>query len=255
MKPVAILAVTNALALGLVVVLYVQHDDLSDQLASGGRASSSRRLEAEEFDPARIDRLVREKVLELMAADAGGPGAAAKTEGAGGPSGERAEPPAFPTDAAATGSPEPLDGPAMESFRKQVRRAVELNQDEDQVKQVIERLDRLVEERQIGALTDPQKEKAAKTLVATRRKIPEIWRKVMADAGGQQIAWEERRNLIQTEYATLRASAQKEMEEYLPAPDAKRIAEDALRDRGAGLIGASQGQGSAVFPFGGRRGG
>lgn len=268
MKAVPILVVTNAVALGLAVLLFFQQEELKSQVSSS-RSSGSRNVDSAVDRAAMEERLA---ILEARLASVRGGGGAterespasasapAPAEGGSGASPSSAAPgaspaptfasPALPGDPGVDASP--FDPAEMESFRRKVKVALDLNRDEEEVKGVVETLDGLATRSQIGSLSDVQKEKAAKSIVAARRKFPEMWRKVMADPANQNIAWDQRRQVIQSEIGNLRAAAQKELEEYLPAADAKKIAEETLRgDRGFQMFqGGPAGRGGMVVPGG-----
>jgi hypothetical protein len=264
MKAVPVLVVTNALALGLAVLLFFQQEELKSQV-SASRGAGSRNVDS------AVDRAVLDERLAILEARlASGRGstleretpapAPAPAEGGSSASPSSAAPgsspaptfasPALPGDSAVDASS--YDPAEMESFRRKVRVALDLNREEEEVKGVVDALDGLATRSQIGSLSDVQKEKAAKSIVSARRKIPEVWRKVMADPANQNLPWDQRRQVIQSEMGNLRAAAQKELEEFIPAADAKKIAEETLRgDRGVQALQAAQpGRGGVVVPGG-----
>jgi hypothetical protein len=125
MKAVPILAITNALALGLVVVLYVQQGELEDRLKSS-RAASPRSapltVDEAELEARILDRLRGFGTPDyLQGSDADQPEAARETEGGEPSAGSAADQPA-----GSEPSPGVLEGRRMETFRRNVRRANEL---------------------------------------------------------------------------------------------------------------------------------
>lgn len=236
MKAVPILVITNALALGLVVLLFVQHSDLESQLSST-RTPAARRAEvvAESGVEDRIARL--ERLMRARTGEAGGmdPSPAGEESAAG------AEVVAQEGEAASATGTEPgaadgdlasYDPAEMDRFRKKVRRAIELNAEEDQVTRVVDRLDGLVSENKIAPLTSKQKTSVAQTILSTRSKVPTIFRRLRESGAFGDVPREERGQLIRAEFDSLRAEAQKELENTVPAADAKTILEDSLGDRG-----------------------
>jgi len=125
----------------------------------------------------------------------------------------------------------------MELFRRRVRRAEELNSAEERFRRVAERIDRLVQSNRIAPLSPKQKKFVAKTLLDTRRAIPNIWRKIRENNDLGNMSREERGQLIRSEYEGLRVEAQKALEETIPAADAKTILDDSMQDRGFGGFG------------------
>ncbi|MHC4972982.1 MAG: hypothetical protein ACYTG3_11685 [Planctomycetota bacterium] len=231
-----ILVVTNALALGLVVLLFVQQGNLESQLNST-RTPTARRTDVIEEDGvenriARLERLMRARSGEGGAVDplSGETTGEEPSTGAGGPApdGDAASSEA-PGEAAEYGSPNPQE---MDRFRKKVRRAIELNSEEDQVNRVVDRIDGLVAENKIAPLTSKQKTSVARTILSTRSKVPQVFRRLRESGAFNDVPREERGQLIRTEFENLRVEAQKELENTVPAADAKTILEDSLGDRG-----------------------
>jgi len=231
MKAAPVLALTTALSLGGVILLFLKQQDLAERLSSTSRSSAPRA--GSEPDAVATERLVfLEAELRRLAAavHAQDPATPAATT----PGGAAAAPAAEPGRAAdvpaadAPGTQADLPAPAMEVFRRHVRRALELNGEEDQGRRVVEQLDRLVERSAIGAMTATQKERAAKTILTAQRKLPDVWRKVFADAQGRELPREQRVEMVRVEVEALRAEAQKELETIVPAADAKKIAEETL---------------------------
>jgi hypothetical protein len=224
MKLVPLLVVTNALALAAVVVLFFQQQELESRLASGRASTPARTAEPPpEIVDARLERVERELALR-PAQEAPAP-PQALPEGS-------SEPQAAPEAPEATwggaGAPD-LTAGQMEVFRKRVRRAGELNAQEDRMNTVLESVDRLVTERKIAPLSPAQRTKAAETILAVRDKAPAIFRKFWTDPGFRELPEEQRRASIRAEVDTLRSEAQKALEEVLPAADAKTLIEETSR--------------------------
>ncbi|MHC4135481.1 MAG: hypothetical protein ACYTDU_04705 [Planctomycetota bacterium] len=237
MKAVPILVVTNALALGLVVLLFVRQSDLESQLNST-RTPTVRRAEVIEEGGVQ-DRIAHlERLMRARSGEGGAVGLApAETAvgeelptGAGGPApGDDAAPAAAGEADAEYGSYDPQE---MNRFRKKVRRANELNSEEDQVNRVVDRIDGLVSENKIAPLTKKQKGNVARTILSTRRKVPGVFRRLRESGALNDVPREERRQIIRAEFENLRVEAQKELENTVPAADAKTILDDSLGDRG-----------------------
>jgi len=254
MKALPILVVTNALALGLAGLLYLQQDEMKSQIAAS-RSGAGRRAQPAPDEDEIVERVLARLPSRAAAASSVGdarverePAAAplAAADGRATPAGtQESAPPTFPSESGEAGSV--ADPAEMESFRRKVRLALDLNRDEDEVRGVVESIDGLVSKGQLGSISDVQKEKAARAVIQTRRKIPQVWQKVMGDPNNQTLGWDQRRQILQTEMGALRAAAQKEMEEYLPSPDAKKIADETLRD-GAGMQRFRQGASEIVVP-------
>ncbi|MHC4549798.1 MAG: hypothetical protein ACYTEZ_13580 [Planctomycetota bacterium] len=235
MKAVPVLVLTNALALGLVVLLFFQQSDLESQLNSG-RTSAPRRTELVEDSAGMQDRIAR--LERLLAAQRRGDAPAGEAEGlarsAGDPAAGSSEP-AGDLPPAAEAGPSGLadyDPREMEQFRRKVRRANQLNDQEDQVQRVVTRLDTLVGENKIAPLTPKQKERVAETILATRGQVPQIFRRLRESGAFGETSREERGQMIRAEFESLRVEAQKQLEEVVPAADAKTIMDDSMGDRG-----------------------
>ncbi len=242
MKIVPVLAITNALALALAIFLYFQQDELKAQ-------AGSRRSDPGEVGrlTARLDTLEREygRVLAMKdvepvpAGEAGAPPAmAAPEEGARGgetpalgsrPAEEGAEPPAA--------GGEEFDPQEMNVFRKKVRKALELNSEEDQKVRIFDRIDELVKQNKIAPLNAKQKEGVATTVLAYRRNVPAVWRKVAEAGAMENVSREERGRIVRAEYDALRAEAQRSLEEIMPAADAKTYLDETMRDQMRGGFG------------------
>ena len=237
MKAVPILVVTNALALGLVALLFVQQSDLESQLNST-RTTTARRVDVTEEEGVQ-DRIARlERLMSARSGEGGGldllPAETAAGEelptGAGGPApGSDAASAAAEGAASELASYEPQE---MERFRRKVRKAVELNSEEDQVGRVVDRIDGLIGENKIAPLTTKQKSSVARTILSARGKIPLIFRRLRESGAFSDVPREERGQIIRAEFENLRIEAQKELENTVPAADAKTILDDSRADRG-----------------------
>jgi hypothetical protein len=237
MKTIPILVITNALALGLAIFVYVKQ---------GENAGSARRSDArsDTSEVAELRRRIDE--LELAARtyrphptadamdDAAAPSGATKGAPARAAEGEAplaSPPPADPAaDPGATGS-EDFEPQEMEIFRRKVRKANDLNQEEEQKKGIVDGIDRLVKDNKIAPLTPSQKESVANTVMASRRKGMDVWKK-LREAGTLEGANRESRGLIiRTEMETLRSETQRALEDIMPAADAKTYLDETLRDQ------------------------
>ena len=255
MKAIPILVITNALALALAIFLFVKLGTVESQLASR-RSDTSGRTGSDASLRARVDQ------LELQMAERGvvpaGRGAAAEPSAVAPPSesGEEGESPAFATPESEEGmaaGPEapagtPFDPQEMEVFRHKVRKALELNAEEDQVNRVAERLDQLVQQNRIAPLTPRQKETVGRIYTEYQRRVPMVWQKLRESGTLENTPFEDRRALVRAEYDNLRSEAQRALEDVMPAADAKTIVDETLpmAQRGFGGPGGA--------PFGGRRG-
>ncbi len=242
MKIVPILAITNALALALALFVYVKQ---------GETQTASHRSEIVRSDPAEIAQL-KEDIAELRRAEAARghtPEAAPDAPVHGAPAGSHGAASLGGSDSAPLASEPPEEGadPAaaeeefapreMETFRKKVRKANELNDAEEQVKRVTDRLDELVKENKIAPLNPRQKEAVATTVIAYRKKVPGVWQKLRASGTLENATNEERGRIIRAEYDTLKTEAQRTLEEFMPAVDAKTYLDDSMRDTMRGGFG------------------
>jgi hypothetical protein len=236
MKLVPVLVVTNALALALVVVLWVQQDDLEARL--GSARSGTRRADVPADTTALQDRIAR---LEARLAARGAP---AEAEDSMPPlsaaDDSEAPPPALANPGEGAKAPD-FDPAEMEVFRQKVKKAQELNAEEEQLNRVIGRIDELAAENKIGALTRKQKEAVAGTILKTRRSIPDLWRKIRENNDMRNMSREERGAVMRTEFDSLRVEAQKSLEDILPAADAKTIIDDAMGGGDRGMWGGMRG--------------
>ncbi len=270
MKAVPILALTNAAALALVILLYVQQEDLKTQIG-GNRNSGSQRgsgvAERNLGDAAeladRLDRIER-RLANRESTAASAVGVEAKAP----PTGARTGSGGVPAEGHASASPEaagqlpPLDPPAdfdpqeMETFRKKVSIANEINSKEERVQRVVDDIDRLVSENKIGTLNEKQKKVVAGVILGAREKMPGLWRKVASSVEGQNLPRDQMGQLIRAEYETLRTETLTALEQTMPAVDAKTLVDESVR--GGGQFGFGRDGGTMVrepsgrgFPSGG----
>ncbi len=92
-----------------------------------------------------------------------------------------------------------------------------------------EQLQRLVDDDKITSMTDDQRRKLDKTLEGAREKFAEAFGVLRVDPKIKEMSREERREAMQAEMKRVREEVVLEMEAYLPAEDAKIIAETMLR--------------------------
>jgi hypothetical protein len=254
MKIVPILAVTNALVLALALYLYVKLDDVSSKVAA--RRSEVSRLDPREMDElkARIADLEHARSLAVSdgAASAPEPDPHASTSPRDGGSTDApalATPGAdAPPDGAVGGDSTEINPQEMEVFRRKVKKANELNDLEEQKNRVIERIDQLVKDNKIAPLTPREKEGIATTVLEFRKRTPLVWQKLRETGALDNATREDRGRIIRSEMDALRAEAQRSLEEFMSAADAKTYLDESLREMQRGF-GAMQGG------FGGRDGG
>lgn len=240
MKAVSILALTTTISLGGVILLYIDQQELKEQLST--RASTVRapgaeqdviQLEAVPWDEGQIE-LVVERYLTRQR-EAGDTVAVVETPGA------------EDTESVAEDSQDPLDllldepgavpdNAEMREFRGRVRRAQELNRREDEVRSVFETLDRLSDEGRIAALADDQKRRVTSTILKSREEGRNLWRRVRDSIDTEGLTGDQRRTAwrdqMRVEYETLRSATVKQMEEIVPAADAGEIIQASLRGGG-----------------------
>ena len=236
MKIVPILAITNALALGLAIFVYVKQ----------GEHPGSPRSEArpETGEVAKLRMRVEELELALKAprttaaADVPFESAApAASKGATARGGESEAPLAAPPpDAEPSAEPgaadsETFDFKEMEVFRKKVRKANELNQEEEQKKGIVDGIDRLVKENKIAPLSPTQKDAVATVVITSRRKGLDVFRKLRESGALESGNREARGQLIRAEMETIRAETQRALEDIMPAADAKAYLDETTRDQ------------------------
>lgn len=193
MKAVPILIALNAVAWGLILLLFVRMGNLEDQL---DQVSPELPSEPPAGTLEFADRMAR---LEARL------GAAEADPSLG---------------------MEPAD---MELFRKRVRAAQELNAEEDRLLRIVASIDRLVDDQRIGALSPEQKQQAAEIVVETNNKLLEISGRVRKRHDLSKMSAEERRELIREEYARVRTDTRTALEGVVPAADAEVIVNDRFR--------------------------
>lgn len=245
MKIVPILAITNALALALALFVYVKQ---------GETQTASRRSDGVRSDSAEIAQLKME-IEDLKRANAArgyatesasdvptlpSRASPAPHEGVS-PAPLASEPAEEGTDAPAAGASEEFNPQEMETFRKKVRKANELNDAEEQVKRVTDRLDELIRDNRIAPLNPRQKEAVATTVLAYRKKVPMVWQKLRASGTLENTTNEERGRIMRAEFDALRTEAQRSLEEFMPAVDAKTYLDDSMRETMRGGFGGGFG--------------
>jgi hypothetical protein len=246
MKATPILVITNVVALCMVALLYLNQLELKDQLGNArqpaSRAPSADLAEAERFDAlerriAALTRLIEEPAGMMAEGDlptgsddssVAGEGGEMDADGFALPEIEGAgEDGLLPTN------------PKMEIFRRQVRRANDLNSQEDRVQRMNDSLDRLVEQNRIGALDPVQREAVTTALLRARTKIPQVMQKLRSDQTMADLPREERRELWRSAFEGLQTETQKELESAVPAADAKVISDSMARE----AMGGGRGRG------------
>lgn len=240
MKTVPILAITNALALALAIFVYVKQGENQ----GGSRRSETVRSDAAEIAQLRmdIDELRRAQAprghTPEAAPDAPARGAAPADPAALGGSDLKplaSQPPEGGADPAAAEEEYPPQ--EMETFRKKVRKANELNDAEEQKNRIVERVDQLVKENKIAPLSPAQKENLAITVLSSRRKGMEMWRKLRENPAIEGSNREDRGRVVRQEMETLRTETQRSLEEFMPAADAKTYLDETMRDQMRGFGG------------------
>jgi hypothetical protein len=246
MKAVPILVVTNVVALALGLMAYLELDDLKAQRGTM-RQTASR-------DGAQSDDHLRDQIQDLRQQILRLEGAVTTAAAEGGPvaSGPEASTAAGGSDGKAIdrGYPAPdkfdeeteLARPGFDYFRERVRLAQEANEKEDRINQQIDRLDNLITENRIGPLSDGQKRKAAEILLDTREKTRFIWRGLTQRDDLRNLPREEQREAYRREFRkerdSIQSTAQKTLEELMPAADAETLMSSSGRDMGGGRRGA-----------------
>ncbi|MHC4408613.1 MAG: hypothetical protein ACYS0F_06380 [Planctomycetota bacterium] len=223
MKAVPILIVTNALALGLGLMAYLEMDDLKSQRASGRQDSSRVAAEGDDHLVAQITEL-KSQIARLagergVTLDAGTDAPATMDPGKA-------------IDRSVT-APEVFDEtvelarPDFDYFRERVRLAQDENQKEERITRQVERIDTMISENRIGQLSEKAKRQAAQTLVETSEKTRKIWGLLRTRPDLQNLPQEERRTAWRDAYRkeqdVVRSAAQKSLETIMPAADAESI--------------------------------
>ncbi|MFI5402149.1 MAG: hypothetical protein ACHQ1G_04370 [Planctomycetota bacterium] len=245
MKIVPVLAITNALALALAIYVYVE------QGSNRGGSVRSDVVRTDPIENARLEMRLNEleRLLAAKARESAAPDALAHgttEDPAGAPAGSdgasplASQPPEMGADPAGAVEEE-FNPREMETFRKKVKKAQELNEAEDQKTRIVEGIDRLVKENKIGSLTPAQKESVANTVVVSRKKGIDIWRKLREGGGIDSTNREEMGRIVRQEMETVRTETQRALEEIMPAIDAKTYLDETMRDamRGWGGFGGA----------------
>lgn len=247
MKIVPVLAITNALALALAIFVYVKQGDAP---AGPRRAEASSPSAAEIAElRAEIEALKQGQPARAHAPEAGvQPGAAPSATAPGAAETPLASRPPE-EDAAAPEAPEEFDAQEMVTFRKKVRKANELNSEEDQENGIKDGIDRLVRDNKIAPLTPAQKDGVAKIVLGSRRKGADVFRRMRESGAFEGGNREDRGTLIRTEIQNIRAETQRQLEEIMPAADAKTYLDETTRDMGRfGGFGGAGGPLQAPVP-------
>ena len=242
MKAVPILILTNVLALGLVLMLYVKQDELSDKLESR-RVTTDRTTVA--TDPALRDRLARlEAALESSGMAVPDPAEEMPSRETVEDGGGDAPTATMGNEADATaGAAGTLPEAAMDKFRGNVREAMRLNAEEDRTLRVVEGIDGLIKDNRIAPLTDTQKKKVATAIMKYRGQMPTVWRKLREEMP-EGATREDRRKYMTEAFEDLRAEVQTDIEGIVPAADAKVIVDTTARGgMGRGMPGGGRGRG------------
>jgi len=229
MKAVPILAITNTVALALVLMLYVQQNELESKLRT---ARSGPRSTATSVDEAALEaRLLETLRGQVPGASRAASPAAEETVGEARVSSEGGETPDLGSAPEGEQSPDTtLRGAPMERFRANVRRANELNREADRVNRVVSTLDRLASENKIASLNPSQKKVVASAVLSAADKVPDIWRKFRGNPELRSLPREERGAMMREAYDALRAEAQTTLENVVTAADAKTILDEGLRE-------------------------
>ena len=221
MKPITILALVATTALGGVVFLFFEVQDLRDQLAFSRAGTAPKTAVYDHLSTeTRLDRL-EERFANLSGPDvrAEAPRDTRTVESEGLPVARAG------TDGAAP-APSTVDD---EQFRERVERATEQNRRKRRLDEFGDVIDRLVSERRIGTLTDAQKKKVGELIMAAREELPDTIRGIMRSPENRELPREERFALVQTEVEKVRAEVATEIEgASVPAADATVIADEAL---------------------------
>ncbi len=235
MKAVPILVISNVIALALVAYLWMGQADLEAKV-------DNRRTQAERgADPAYDDSSMNEQWKRRMEAELASLRQGAVAEGGGMVpfSGDGSDAPTAvegggteTADATAEGTEVTVAAdPAMETFRKKVAEANELNREEDRINRVVEDIDKLSADNKIASLSAKKKIRVAKSLLGARGRIPQIWTRIRENNDLRSMPREEMRTLFQTEFDSLKAEAQKDLEGFVAAADAKTIVDESLSRR------------------------
>ena len=244
MKAVPLLAVTTALMTVAVILLYVEQQELKERLLTSARSTGARTssgadlapLDAQDLDDQRIEDIVMRTLARMRAEETSGSAASVEAAGVVAEGEGTDAVAADPLDALLTETEEgdKQDISEMKEFRTRVRRALDLNRREDEIKRIFGTLDRLSNEGRIGALNDEQKGKVTRAIISTRQKTRNVWRNVWSsipnnESMSRQERFQTAREQVRVEYENIRAATTNEMEEIVPAADAKVIIEQSIR--------------------------
>jgi len=262
MKIVPILVVTNVLALALVAMLYFEQQDLRARVSSSRSTAAGRNAPLPAEDPDAMEARVLARLRAELARERPGVGVVAEAPGenedgdaavAGNGAGEPARPRAMTgedfADLLAAGPEGPtIQGERMEAFRRNVRAANELNRREDEVRQVVERVDQLAAENRIAPLNSAQKESVAETVIGIRTRMGGLWRELREDPAIRQLSGEERGKAMRARFESVRSEALQSLETVVPAADAETILNNTLRGGGDTTRGAFAGPDRGARP-------
>ena len=254
MKAIPILVITTALSLGAVILLYVEQQELKEQLLTSSRSTGARTsgttlaaLDAQDIDDQRIEDIVMRTLARMRTDETSGSAALVEAAGAvtegEGTDAVQADPLEMLLTETEEGDTQ--DVAEMKEFRTRVRRAMDLNRREDEIKRIFGTLDRLSNEGRIGALNDEQKGKVTQAIISTRQKTRNVWRNVWSsipqdESMSRQERFQTAREQVRVEYESIRTATTKEMEEIVPAADAKVIIEQAVRGGDTGGFRSSR---------------
>ncbi len=241
MKAAPILIVTNAIALGLVAILFLKQEDLKTQIASKRTATRSDSGDDSQDLQARLNKLeerlrVRASMGEdgLASAESGDVRVPAGTDAEGGAARPTTAPGEALTDEKAVALRDGEKDPVMEDFRKKVALAQELNQIEQRANRVKDRLDELASDSKIARLSDAQKDKIVKIAFAASERQRDMWRNMRGNTDLEGLSRDERREHFRTTMEEFRTETQKQLEEVVPAADAKTLVESNVVNAGGG---------------------
>jgi len=246
MKAIPILVITNAVALGLGLMAYLELDDVKSQRGAMRQTSSREGAQGDDHTQEVVQDLrgqiarLQAKVDTLSAETSGAVGAPASADAEGGKAIDRS----YPVPAEFAEETE-LARPDFEYFRERVRLAQDANEKEERLNQQIDRLDSLITENRIGPLSDGQKKKAAEILLDTREKSRLIFRGLRERQELQNLPREQQREAwrtaFQKERDSINSAAQKSLEELMPAADAETLMASSGRDFGGAAPRAPRG--------------
>lgn len=236
MKALPILIITNAVALGLGLMAYLELDDLRAQ-RGGSRQSASREGADDRNDYYETQIAELKQQIARLSSERGVPLPSAGEEtSASGETPGKAIDRSYPVPEKFDETVE-LARPDFDYFRERVRLAQEENDKEERINREIERLDTLIANNRIGTLSDKAKQKAAETLIETRERTRLIWRGLREREDLRNLPREEQREAFRTAYRkeqeSIHSAAQKSLEELMPAADAETLMTSARGDLGS----------------------